>query len=129
MLALLCVMLAGCENEQKEIMPIESHDPILCDIAAAPDSYYSMSSEEFIKTITDEKYGDTVKLPDHYLCYADIELKYKAYMIEGKFIYVEIKDNDNPDKNESRLVYIKNRRISDEATKISEFEKFIRKYI
>lgn len=129
LLALLCVVLAGCKNDQNEIPLIESHDLVLCDIAAAPDIYKNMSSEKFIKIITDKNYGDAVKLSDDDLCYEDTDRGYKAYMIEKKFIYVEVTDKDNPDKNESRLVYIKNGRITDDTTKISDFEKFIRKYI
>ncbi|MGN0115622.1 MAG: hypothetical protein ACI396_09860 [Acutalibacteraceae bacterium] len=129
MLALLCVVLAGCKNEQKDFSNIESHDPILCDIAAEPDIYKNMSSEDFLKIINDKNYGDTVKLSDDDLCYAENERGYKAYLIEKKFIYVEINDAKNPENNESRLVYIKNNRISDETMKKSDFEKFIRKYI
>ena len=129
MLALLCIVLTGCQNEQKEISLIESHDPILCDIAAEPKIYVNMSSEDFIKTVTDANYGKSVKFSDDKLCYEEQERGYKAYMIENKFIFVEINDKENPENNEMRLVYIKNRRISDETTKKSDFEKFIRKYI
>ena len=92
MLALLCVVLAGCKNEQKEIPPIESHDPVLCEIATEPDIYSNMSSEEFIKVITDVNYNDTVKFSDDDLCFEDRDHFYKAYLIEKKFIYVEVDD-------------------------------------
>ena len=60
MLALLCIVLTGCKNEQKEISLIESHDPILCDIAAEPKIYVNMSSEDFISLCVKE-YGDLDK--------------------------------------------------------------------
>lgn len=129
MLAVLCLTLSGCKNTQKEIQPIESHDPILCDIAATPDIYKNMSSEDFISIITDENYGDTVNFSDDDLCFEDIGLGYRAYMIEEKFIYVEVNNEKQPEINETRLVYFKNGRITDDTTKISDFEKFIRKYI
>lgn len=129
MLALLCVVLAGCKNEQKDISLLESHDLILCDIAAEPEIYRNMTGEQFIKTINDANYGKSVKFSDDDLCYEEQERGYKAYMIEKKFIYVEITDKENPENNEMRLVFIKNGRISDETLKKSDFEKFIRKYI
>lgn len=128
MLALLCVVLAGCKNEQKEIPPIELHDPILCEIATEPDIYSNMSSEAFIKVITDDNYNDTIKFSDDDLCFEDRDHFYKAYLIEKKFVYVEVDDKNNSKNSGQRLVYFKNGRIKADTRKVSDFESFIRKY-